>query len=506
MPQIPSFSRSHTCAMWRALGTEPSLTSQILEQLLETLSREIPYKESKSFLLGSGSERVATPLPLAATCALDELMSVPEAAAAVLERFPTLFQSLLLRLGCSVGVQLPKFLQGREKRSQLGSAPRSLQPCSCAVETLKAMLERAGNDDVVRDVGNAGGWELMGIPERHHDGIALLAGAMARLCGPRLPPIVRSLIPVLGSVFECQRVTSTAFLAELLNHNVVNDLILLEPLLDALTALEKDSCLLVRILALRGLGNVTSGCPEKIRRHGSQLLASMVNGMDDKDDPNNLVALEAMSSLSKLLDHLEERDVQSMLLHIAIRIRPFFDSEQPDLRRSSIVLFGNLSRFGRADSEVFLEQVLNGLVTLLLHLQDPCPDVVKACKFALRMCGPGLGCEGLREMFGNHLREERGLHYGEFINDVCKFLMRSHPALLSRLISTNLFYFKSPWRELRAAAPMFIGFLVLHVDEEQGQQVDLDQLISALKLLLKDPVPAVRIKVAETLGRLVRLL
>lgn len=52
----------------------------------------------------------------------------------------------------------------------------------------------------------------------------------------------------------------------------------------------------------------------------------MVNGMDDKDDPNNLLALEAMSSLSKILHHLEERDVQSMLLHIAIRIRPFFDS------------------------------------------------------------------------------------------------------------------------------------------------------------------------------------
>ncbi|XP_041275307.1 maestro heat-like repeat-containing protein family member 1, partial [Onychostruthus taczanowskii] len=245
---------------------------------------------------------------------------------------------------------------------------------------------------------------------------------MARLCGPRLPPIVRSLIPALGSALECQRVTSSAFLAELLNHNVVNDLVLLEPILDALTALEKDSCLLVRVLALRGLGNVASGSPEKIRRHGSQLLASMVNGMDDKDDPNNLLALEAMSSLSKILDHLEERDVQSMLLHIAIRIRPFFDSEHADLRHSSILLFGNLSRFSRSDSEVFSEQILNGLVTLLLHLQDPQPDVVKACKFALRMCGPSLGCEELREMFGNHLREERGLHYGEFINDVCKFL------------------------------------------------------------------------------------
>uniref|UniRef100_A0A8C3U1M0 Maestro heat like repeat family member 1 n=1 Tax=Catharus ustulatus TaxID=91951 RepID=A0A8C3U1M0_CATUS len=481
---------SPSSAMWRALGTEPALSSQILELLLERLSREVPFTESKPFLLGGAATRVATAPPLAATCALDELMSVPEAAAAVLERFPALFQRLLLRLGCSVGVQLPKFLRNscRETRGQ-GAAAKALRPCSCAVETLQAMLVRAGNDDVVRDVGNSGGWELMEIPERHHDGIALLAGAMARLCGPRLPPIVRSLIPELGSVFECQRVTSTAFLAELLNHKVVNDLLLLEPLLDALTALEKDSCLLVRVLALRGLGNVASGSPEQIRRHGAQLLASMVHGMDDQDDPNNRLALEAMSSLSKILDHLEQRDVHSTLLRVAIRIRPFFDSEHPELRHSSIVLFGNLSRFGRSDSEVFSEQVLNGLVTLLLHLQDPQPDVVKACKFALRMCGPSLGCEELREMFGNHLREERGLHYGEFLNDVCKFLMRAHPALLSRLLSTNLFYFKSPWRELRAAAAMFIGFLVLHMDEEQGQQVDLDELISGGGKFPKFPNP-----------------
>lgn len=31
-------------------------------------------------------------------------------------------------------------------------------------------------------------------------------------------------------------------------------------------------------------------------------------------------------------------------------------------------------------------------------------------------------------------------------------------------------------------------------------------LLPALNLLLKDPVPAVRVKVAETLGRLVRIL
>nr|XP_038030602.1 maestro heat-like repeat-containing protein family member 1 isoform X2 [Anas platyrhynchos] len=498
---------SHTCAMWRSLAAEPTLTSQILEQLLEKVNRDVPYKESKCFLLGSGSERIATPLPLAATCALYEIMSAPESGAAVLGLYAPLFVTLLLRVSCTVGVQLPKSLQSRERRSSsLSPAPRSLHPCSCAVETLKVMLARGGSEAVTKAVGSAGGWDLMASPERHHDGIAVLAGAMARHAGPRLPLIVKNLVPTLSSVFDSQRITTTAFFAELLNSNVVNDLMLLETVMDNMTGRQKDPCLLVRMLALRGLGNISSGSPEKVRKHGAKLLASMVNGMDDKDDPHNLVALEAMSSLSKLLDHLEERDIQSMLLHIAIRIRPFFDSEQPDLRQSSIVLFGNLTKFSEEDCEAFFEQILNGLVTLLLHLQDPKPEVVKACKFALRMCGPNMGCEGLCDMFLNHLREDRSLHYGEFMNNVCKHLMQSYPEMLNRLISTNLFYFKSNWVDIRAAAPMFIGFLVLHVDEDHCQQVDLDQLISALNLLLKDPVPAVRMKVAETLGRLVRIL
>uniref|UniRef100_A0A8B9FMW5 Maestro heat like repeat family member 1 n=1 Tax=Amazona collaria TaxID=241587 RepID=A0A8B9FMW5_9PSIT len=470
---------SHTCTMWRSLATEPALTSQILEQLLEKVNRDVPYKESKCFLLGSGSERIATPLPLAATCALYEIMSAPEAGPAVLGLYAPLFVTLLLRLSCSVGVQLPKSLQSRERRSSSsqGPAARSLQPCSSAVETLKAMLVRGGSEEVARAVDSAGAWDLMATSAPRVTRVSP-PSAMARHAGPRLPLIVKNLVPTLSSVFDSQRITTTAFFAELLGSNVVNDLLLLETVLDGTAGRQKDPCTLVRVLVLRGLGNVAAGSPDKVRKHGAKLLASMVNGMDDKDDPHNLVALEAMSSLSKLLDHVEERDIQSMLLHIAIRIRPFFDSEQPRLRRSSIVLFGHLSRFSRGHCELFLEQILNGLVTLLLHLQDPQPDVVNACKFALRMCGPSMGCEGLRAMFRTHLREGRSLHYGEFINDVCKHLMQSFPEMLNRLILTNLFYFKSAWVDIRAAAPMFIGFLVLHVDEDHCQQVDLDQLIS----------------------------
>lgn len=43
---------------------------------------------------------------------------------------------------------------------------------------------------------------------------ASLGSAMARHAGPRLPLIVKNLIPTLSSVFDSQRVTTAAFFAE----------------------------------------------------------------------------------------------------------------------------------------------------------------------------------------------------------------------------------------------------------------------------------------------------
>ncbi|XP_007488818.1 maestro heat-like repeat-containing protein family member 1 isoform X2 [Monodelphis domestica] len=497
---------SHTCSLWRALATEPTLTSQVLELLLDKMNKDVPFTENKSFLLSSSYDRVATVIPLAATCALYEIMSAPESGAAVLGLYPELFVTLLLRVSCTVGVQLPRNLQAKERKSTNPRlAPKILEPCSCAVETLQAMLSRGGSGEVITCMGLEGGWELMKTSEGHEEGVTLLARAMAKHSGPKLPLIVKTLIPVLNSVYEIQRITTIAYFAELLSSNVVNDLILLESLLDNTMSRQKDVCPNVRRLVLRGLANIATGSPDKVRKHGPQLLTAMINGLDDKDDPHNLVALDAMLGLSRLLDLAEEWDVRSILLHITIRIRPFFDNERDEFRSSSINLFGHLNKFCHGNCEdVFFEQIINGLVSLLLHLQDPKPSVVRACKFALRMCGPNMECDELTDLFERQLHDGRGLHFGEFMNDTSKYLMQSFPDTLSRIISTNLFYFKSCWEDIRAAAPMFIGFLVLHADKVTCEQVDLNQLLSALQLLLKDPAPTVRIKAAETLGRLVK--
>ncbi|XP_034373201.1 maestro heat-like repeat-containing protein family member 1 isoform X1 [Arvicanthis niloticus] len=497
---------SHTCALWRALAVEPSLTAQVLELLLEKMSKDVPFKESRAFLLGSTADRVATMLPLAATCALYEVLSAPSSGTAVLELYPQLFVALLLRVSCTVGVQLPRNLQAKERKSTSPArAARNLDPCSSAVDALQALLLRSGSQDVLRYVELEGGWELLRTSAGHEDGVAQLASSMAKYAGPRLPLVMKALGCTQNSVYEVQRITSTAFLAELLSSNVVNDLMLLEPLLDNLTARLKDSSASVRRLVLRGLANMASGSPDKVRAHGPQLLTAMVSGLDDGDEPHSLVALEAMVGLSRLLDLVEPWDLRLVLLHTTIRIRPFFDSEKVEFRTASIRLFGHLNKACHGDCEdVFLEQVVGGLVPLLLHLRDPQVPVASACKFALCMCVPHLECAELAAAFCKYLQEGRSVHFGEFLNSTCKHLMHHFPDLLGRLVSTNLFYFKSSWDDVRAAAPMFTGFLVLHAEPEQRTQVDLEQLIVALQLLLKDPVPGVREKAAETLGRLVK--
>ena len=167
---------------------------------------------------------------------------------------------------------------------------------------------------------------------------------------------------------------------------MVNDLMLLESLLDNLMARQKDTSARVRRLVLRGLANVALGSPDKVtvgqpsralllgkggraepqlvrrlgetqqpqarrvgswaagcgmawahrcvwppqvRTHGPQLLTAMIGGLDDGDDPHSLVALEAMVGLARLMDLVDAWDLRAVLLHIAVRIRPFFDSVGP---------------------------------------------------------------------------------------------------------------------------------------------------------------------------------
>uniref|UniRef100_A0A8C2DLR9 Maestro heat-like repeat family member 1 n=1 Tax=Cyprinus carpio TaxID=7962 RepID=A0A8C2DLR9_CYPCA len=422
---------SWSCEMWIALGADSTLALQIMEMMIEKLNVMVPFVDKKESMLRPGLAKVATSQPLAMTCALREMMLNGQSAEAVAHLFPKLFSALLVRLGSSVGVQLPK---------DLNNICVSL--CCVlrvAVEALRILLGRAQLDAVVKPLDQDGAWDKMKDPQQHTTGVTLLSRAMAKHAGPRLPAIVESLCPSLCNIYECQRITVTAFFSELLNHHVVTELMILDMLMNNMMERITDTCGTVRMLATLRLTSENSHWMKS-------LIDFFGSGMEEKDDPGKLITLEAMSGMSKILLYLDQKNVHLL--------------ENDEIRCASIMLLGNLSKFGSGEP-VFKDQIHNVLVSLLLHLSDPNPQVVKACKYAMRICAPVIGSEQISAMFQKHLLEEKGLHYGEFINDLTKYLVWSKSFL----------YYKNTHR-----------------------------IAECLVMLLQDPDPLVRVKAAEAMG------
>lgn len=87
-------------------------------------------------------------LPSQATCALHEILSAPECGPAVVGLYAELFVTLLLRVSCMVGVQLPKNMQSKERKSiSRGPPPKALDPCRyCSMESKHRGLCRGGGE------------------------------------------------------------------------------------------------------------------------------------------------------------------------------------------------------------------------------------------------------------------------------------------------------------------------------------------------------------------------
>ena len=60
-------------------------------------------------------------------------------------------------------------------------------------------------------------------------------------------------------------------------------------------------------------------------KFSTTVLSAMLAGMDDREDPAELITMEAMNGLSRIFDRIDEGHVRPILINIALRIRPCFE-------------------------------------------------------------------------------------------------------------------------------------------------------------------------------------
>ena len=63
----------------------------------------------------------------------------------------------------------------------------------------------------------------------------------------------------------------------------------------------------------------------KVSHFSTTILSAMLAGMDDREDPEDLITMEAMSGLSRIFSQIDEGHVRPILINIALRIRPCFE-------------------------------------------------------------------------------------------------------------------------------------------------------------------------------------
>ncbi len=63
----------------------------------------------------------------------------------------------------------------------------------------------------------------------------------------------------------------------------------------------------------------------QVSKFSTTILSAMLAGMDDREDPDDLITMEAMSGLSRIFEQIDEGHVRPILINIALRIRPCFE-------------------------------------------------------------------------------------------------------------------------------------------------------------------------------------
>ncbi|CAM5169078.1 unnamed protein product, partial [Eretmochelys imbricata] len=252
---------SDTAELWRSLGGDPLLATHVLRALIEKI--KTPTSTEGSITSETQTDRhLAAAEPLSATCAIFEVVSALQSSKAVRELLPELFPVLLQQVSQTLGQKLPLPTRSSPSKIRKGLQLPEGNPCRLSIKALEAVLFKGGNERLVRALRKQRTWTLVENPKTHHEGVCLLVRLLLR-SGLITPEIIQSLLPWVNSPSENHRVTSTAFLAQLMSDPMLREKKLLKPILHILEEKSYDRNSIVRQMAVRGLGNLVYGAPEK---------------------------------------------------------------------------------------------------------------------------------------------------------------------------------------------------------------------------------------------------
>ncbi|XP_046676920.1 maestro heat-like repeat-containing protein family member 1 isoform X2 [Homalodisca vitripennis] len=502
------------CDCWKVLAADSALAADISSQFLR-LMNSTPLLNDDATVPNKDRPRVAALLPFAVVSALREMMLVASMRDLTMAHFPDLFALNLTVLAAYVGVTPPVYSPGSNKSAFIPNREAyKINPARVAQESLKNFLLCAGCDAAAEAVLECSQIDLSNSPDYFLAMMPSLTRAICENLGHMLPKILTALGQYSSSPHEAQRAAVTAFNVECVQMQCAGQSVLIDSVLSNLLSSLTDPSALVRRLSLKGLANISfldsqqlamwDHCSHVMKeRHSESVLEALIQGLDDHDaECHSEVALQAMMGLSQVLPSVEQSHVRDIQVAIALRVKPFFEKENVELRTTSLRLLGELAVTGGSALPGFQDQIKACLVCLLMHLSDMEMSVVKACKFSLRAATNVLEAEKTKAMMNQHLIDDAMLHYQQFITDLAKLMVEEMADQIPIMITTALTYGKSAWAPIRASSALFIGALYSSSPSYVRERVSLEAVTLRLLQQIKDPEKEVRSSAAHAFSLL----
>ncbi|XP_009188658.2 maestro heat-like repeat-containing protein family member 7 isoform X2 [Papio anubis] len=466
--KIEDQSQKGVCRPWEILASFPKGYEMIMDYLLQRLT---PHQRSKD---QEPSHRTEIS-PLIATRAIHELLLEPSRRMEVQSFFSSLFMALLFQISFLVVEVDTEISQDQQHIAEC------VDPISSTVEALKTLMRSSGYGDYVSSIQRHGGWWLLVNPERHYDGVTVLARSLVINNCWHNRPLFSSIIRFLQDPDCKNHLTALVFLTELLQCPDVAALVddfttrilanwfkseepaIVKPLLQMLEVFAKHENMVRRLRILQPY--VLNCCYSS----------------------NSDIVLETLLVLKNLLSHLTWRHSSSFLIQLTFTLVPFFEEVSEHLRLAAFEIYESLLAKVKKRSLVFplKHQILNLLVPLVLHLRDVNTDVALICRSALCHTAAMLRWSKLKAVFAE--------------KDVWNIL----GALLEQETNKALWFlkqcvalFKSPQVPIRWAAVWFAGQIIQTLDLEEIDEIE--EAYTALRHMQRDSDPMVSCLTTQT--------
>ncbi|KAG8122871.1 hypothetical protein E2320_018327, partial [Naja naja] len=352
-----------------------------------------------------------------------------------------------------------------------------MAPHGLAVAVLQGVFSRA-LPEIARELNSGKTWDFLMDPSSSLKGVALLARALMHTKNPLLDGLLLHLHSSLQSSKATSRNLSLIFCMELIGHPLLKKQETLNLLFNLLLTQVQNGNYLMRILSMRGLGNMVKGAPEEAKKHQKALLKPLLQALQDNSSPE--LATESLHALCKLCRCLGKWPADCTFQTVVSQACAHLRHADDAVRAAAFELLGELAKAVPLKlSKFFTKKVGGALAALLLHFRDPCPRVAQACQMAFISCAPSMGLCGFLKSTNSDLllMDLSDIQHSHLMDRVCQQLAERNPLLLEAVMAEVAQYMCCNWEEIRLVACKLAGILVEKVETQHLGQFDVEHLL-----------------------------